>query len=233
MTGLRALPMRRKCAWCKSPFRPNRADAEFCTSLCRQAAYRIRKKKSEAATQHEVQLRIAQNAHDARYRLEECQSIAARLHIEADACGIKHVKFMGTSRGVLAVEEIPGAIGPAIARTDWPGASTLRRYHETEARSDDREVLALIQQPVGGSSFIAKESENACRALLKGPAKKVSFFVWDWDFFVTGSKEQGTLRQLPQHWSYWDDEGSDWKHQQVGESGEELLAGGGYQIETP
>ena len=34
----------RVCKTCRNKFRPTRSDAEFCSSQCRQAAYRVRKK---------------------------------------------------------------------------------------------------------------------------------------------------------------------------------------------
>ena len=34
-----------RCAWCESPFEPSRADAMFCKVRCRQAAWRIRRRR--------------------------------------------------------------------------------------------------------------------------------------------------------------------------------------------
>jgi hypothetical protein len=95
-------PMRRKCAWCKSTFRPNRSDAEFCGGLCRQAAHRKRKKVVDAWAEAEALFRIAKNAHEGRRELEEYQSDVVRLY------GVKGVELIATRKGILAAETIPG-----------------------------------------------------------------------------------------------------------------------------
>jgi len=88
---------RRDCVLCHTKFLPKRLDAEFCSNRCRQASYRKKQIRLEAESAFKTQLQIAQNAHDAAYRLEEYRSIAGRLHIEASNRNLK-VKFMGTSR---------------------------------------------------------------------------------------------------------------------------------------
>jgi hypothetical protein len=57
---------------------------------------------------------------------ESYRRTATTLHMQAEERGIKDVKFMGTPRGVLAVEKIPGALKLAVARRDWPGGQILR-----------------------------------------------------------------------------------------------------------
>ena len=102
---------------------------------------------------------------------------AARLHMQAEEGGIKDVKFMGTPRGILAVEKIPGALKLAVARCDWPGGHTLREMIETEGYSKSPEVLAIIpKQSNLGGPFIEKIAEKECRDLLFGPERKVSLF---------------------------------------------------------
>jgi hypothetical protein len=88
--------------------------------------------------------RIADEAALALRNFEAYRREAARLHMEAEERGIKDVKFMGTQRGVLAVEEAPGAPKLAMARCDWPGGATLKEMIETEGYSKSPEMLAVI-----------------------------------------------------------------------------------------
>ena len=64
--------------------------------------------------------------------------------------------LMGTPRGILAVEEVPGAIRLAAARLDWPGGSTLRMYRETE----NPELLALLPSPFQGGARMTDEAPS-------------------------------------------------------------------------
>ncbi len=136
-------PMRlRVCKHCKAKFRPSRADAEFCGSLCRQAAYRMRKKNNEFENAEHRARRIADDAALVLQVFETYRRAATTLHMEAEERGIQDVKFMGTPRGILAVEKSPGALKLAVARCDWPGGQTLREMIETEGYSKSPEVLA-------------------------------------------------------------------------------------------
>ena len=102
---------------------------------------------------------------------------ATTLHMQAEERGIKDVKFMGTPRGVLAVEKTPGALRLAVARCDWPGGLTLREMIETEGYSKSPEVLAVIPKLENpGGAFIDRITEKECRDLLRGPECKVSLF---------------------------------------------------------
>ena len=121
--------------------------------------------------------RITDAATLALWAFEAYRSEAARLHMQAEEYGIKDLKFMGTPRGVLAVEKSPGAIRLAVARCDWPGGRTLRDMIETEGYSRSPEVLAVIpKQENLGAAYIKREAEKECRDLLRGPERKVSLF---------------------------------------------------------
>ena len=168
----------RICKHCKSKFRPSRADAEFCRNLCRQAAYRMRRKDHKfEKTQHRAR-RMEDEAALAIRVFESYRREAARLHIQAEERDIKDVKFLGTPCGILAAEKVPGALRLAVARCDWPGGQLLREMIETEGYSKSPEMLAVIpRQPATGATFIEREAEKECRDLLSGPECKVSLFA--------------------------------------------------------
>ena len=99
-------PMRlRVCRHCKTKFHPSRADADFCRSLCRQAAYRMRKKGDEFEDAERRTQRIADAAALVAEVFEVLPVSRKNTHMQAEGHGIKDVKFMGTPRGVLAVEK--------------------------------------------------------------------------------------------------------------------------------
>src|SRR4051812_24655045 len=131
----------RVCKHCKTQFSPGRTDSDFCCNLCRQAAYRLRKKVIEAETNERRTQRIADAAAFVGRVFEAYRRVATMLHMQAEEHRINDVKFMGTPRGVLAVEKVPGALKRALARSDWPGGPTLKEMIETEGFSKSPEVL--------------------------------------------------------------------------------------------
>jgi hypothetical protein len=166
---------------------------------------------------------------------------AARLHMQAEERGIKDVKFMGTRRGILAVEKIPGALKLAVARCDWPGGHILRKMIETEGYSKSPEMLAVIpKQTNPGGAFIERIAEKECRDLLSGPERKVSLFSGHILENGTGqfwmpSEPVAVMRySLPQYPFYdWDEElDRERDDNDSGFAGEaaDLLAGGGYHV---
>ena len=207
---------RRVCKTCRSKFRPNRSDAEFCSSQCRQTAYRTRKKSASIDAGRE-KTENAQPYADV-YGAGDHRGFAALLRAQARQHDVK-VRFMGTPKGVLAVEETPGALAACYG---WCGLGGP--WRETRFRSTDREVVEMLLQPQLGGSFIQRECEKECRDLLLKGARPVSLFTYDWDHHVATCKPLS----LPS----WDDErpdqpeGDDLSSDQV----EELLAGGGYRV---
>jgi hypothetical protein len=140
-------PMRHKCGQCKAPFRPNRSDAEFCSALCRQAAYRVRKSENSL----KAKLQIAKNAHDANWRYEYYRAAAVGLQQEAAAYGIEHVDFVATPLGILVIENSPGAARLAVDNDDcdgsdgWSGGRYLRTVLcETECHSRDPAIMGAL-----------------------------------------------------------------------------------------
>jgi hypothetical protein len=95
----------RACARCKTKFLPNRADAEFCTAGCKQAAYRERKEEAAA----ELARQQAEDATATAEKLYRNRIWATRLFLKART-DCYWLRFMGTAHGVLAVEELQGEI---------------------------------------------------------------------------------------------------------------------------
>jgi hypothetical protein len=155
--------------------------------------------------------------------------------LQAEEHRIKDVKFLGTPRGVLAVEKIPGALRLAVASRDWPGGRTLREMIETEGYSKSPEVLALIpKQENPGGAFIARIAEKECRDLLRGPERKLSLFsgrtLEDFGSFVmilTKPISTFSLSELQD----WGDEELTLERANSGFEAADLLAGGGFHVE--
>ena len=209
--------MRRVCKTCRSKFRPNRSDAEFCSSQCRQAAYRTRKKSASIDTGRK-KTENAQPYADL-YAGGDHRGFAALLRAEARRHDLK-VRFMGTSKGVLAVEEAPGALAAAYG---WWGLGGV--WRETRFRSTDREVVEMLLKPQLGGSFIQRECEKECRDLLLKQARPVSLFTYDLEHYVANNPAPVSLPS----WGYErpdQPEDDDLSSDQVGE----LLAGGGYRV---
>ena len=206
--------MRRVCQTCRSRFRPNRSDAEFCSSQCRQAAYRTRKKSASIDAARE-------KTEDPQLYAElygDHRGFAALLRAQALRYDLK-VRFMGTSKGVLAVEETPGALAACYG---WCGLGGP--WRETRFRSTDREVVEILLQPQIGGSFIQRECEKECRDLLLNGARQVSLFTYDW------CHHSATC--APQSLPSWDDERPDQPEDDDRSSDHvgELVAGGGYRV---
>jgi len=170
--------------------------------------------------------------------LEAYRNEATRLHLQAEEHRIKDVKFLGTPRGVLAVEKIPGALRLAVASRDWPGGRTLREMIETEGYSKSPEVLALIpKQENPGGAFIARIAEKECRDLLHGPERKLSLFSGHMDddgHVWMPPLPIAVVRRLPPLYPFYVcDEELDLERDDGGFAGEaaDLLAGGGYHVE--
>jgi hypothetical protein len=217
-------PMRRKCAWCKSPFRPNRSDAGFCGGLCRQAAHRKRKKVVDARAEAEALFRIAKNAHEGRRELEEYQSDVVRLY------GVKGVELIATTKGILAAETIPGALAAMRSRRSAGDLGLFSYYRETTCQPGD--VTAMIRL-APGAPFRYREAERDFIAAMSGQVAAISLFTCDWDYF-----EQSLLGPPTPLPTYWAEraEAENWTNDGdyvSGETAEDLLAGGGYQVEKP
>lgn len=148
----------RRCAHCRSDFRPKRSDARFCSNLCREVAYRMRKKETDAASASAVVEQRKAEALRVIDQLAAHQLIAAALHAQAKAAGIE-VAFMPASNGVIAVEVEAGAIDEAAAViASFPYLSA-----PDDSESGDRaRALVMASKDIAGS-LIAREAAAECR----------------------------------------------------------------------
>jgi len=184
----------------------------------------MRKKNNEFENAEHRARRIADDAALVLQVFETYRRAATTLHMEAEERGIQDVKFMGTPRGILAVEKSPGALKLAVARCDWPGGQTLREMIETEGYSKSPEVLAVIpKQGNPGAAFIERMAEKECRDLLRGPERKVSLFSghMDEDGHVWMPPLPTAVGDLPPGYHFnVSDEDLDWERDDGGFAGE-------------
>jgi hypothetical protein len=244
MTGLRASMRRRACARCQTSFLPKRTDAEFCSNGCKQADYRARKLKEEADKAFKVGLRIAQNTHDAARQMDLHRFLAREQNVRADSVRHKHIRFMGIQRGVLGVQAYRADDLP------WPipwkpfGRSWLKvresQHDPANPEAGDPEVIEAVvealQHETLGGSFMQREYEKECRALLKGAVKRISLFT---------AEPRGATDSPPSQWLSLEPVTSDylelldrWDDNGVQENADsldvtDLIAGGGFGIFKP
>jgi hypothetical protein len=200
MKGLRVPAMRRRlCVRCNTSFLPKRTDAKFCSDGCRQADHRAQKLKVEADKAFKTTLRIAQNAHHAGLQLDLHRGLAMTQNLAADNVRANHIRFMGIQKGVLAVQA-SREILPCQAPW-WPAGWSWLKVEElthepANPDAGDPEVIEAVvealQHETLGGSFMQRQFEKECRALLRGPVKRISLFtmgyrdapVSKWSFLV-------------------------------------------------
>jgi hypothetical protein len=153
------------CRHCKTKFIPRRRDAEFCSNLCRQAAYYKRgakKRNAAAALAHqELEAEWREDGLDAIAEFQRYQSLAAMLHQRARDEGHK-ISCMATKIGLLAT---------AKTLDDLYGSPILswipRHLYECQkTTSRERELQALLSISSGGS-YLAHEAERDCRKIIE------------------------------------------------------------------
>ena len=158
----------------------------------------------------------------------------------AERCGAKHIRFMGTQKGVLAVQakrenDLPCPI--PWKPCSWWGTKELK-HDPGNPEAGDPEVIAAVidalKRETLGGSFIQLEYEKECRALLRGPVLRVSLFVHDPDWL--NKPPPGGWQYLSTAWA------DDCDNMEIGGGSTEfgyasgvpeLLAGGGFQIVKP
>jgi hypothetical protein len=239
MTG-RASPMRRRvCVTCDTRFAPKRLDAEFCSNRCRQAAHRKKIRIEAESVFKATSLQIAENVHDTARRLEFCQSWATIQNVEAERVGNEHVRFIGTQRGILAVQAKCeyDLLWSAPWKPHMHGTKELKHDPSNPEVGDPEVIEAVIEalnhETLGGS-FIQREFEKECQALLRGPVKRISLFIEDPDWLNKPPPGGWVVLSTP----WWDDRDDvgNWDRDNDyagGETGADLLAGGGFQVAKP
>jgi hypothetical protein len=169
------------CAYkhCKRKFRPKRADAKFCSNLCRDAAAWLRKKDMTAAEAKAVADAMFEQKQQRRQQgiraideFARLQSLAGLLHLQARSAGAG-VKVMATKIGILAIEAQPDAL------LALGGFTYLLFHRRLRVRSDDRELRALLSLPSYSGPCHAQEAERECRAVLDREPTEVSLFLDD------------------------------------------------------
>jgi hypothetical protein len=162
MTGFRASPMRRRaCSIREKQFVPKRLDAETCSSRCRQAAYRRRDARAKAEALFKTRQQIAQNAADQAWLLERYQETATTQNVTADGLRRRHIRFIGTTRGVLAVQAIRenDLLWPVPWKPHPPALFKELKHDPANPEAGDPEVTlavvdALKRETFGGSNGV-------------------------------------------------------------------------------
>jgi hypothetical protein len=215
MTGKKASPMRRRvCVSCQTKFVPKRLDAVTCSDRCRMAEHRRREARAKAESHFKSQQVIAQNTFDQARQLEHHQHLAMRQNLSADGIRRKHIRFMGIQRGVLAVQGVlendlpwPVPWRPFLGR--WLKVSELKHDPANPEAGDPEVIEAVVdalQHETLGGSFMQREFEKECRALLRGPVKRISLFTVafrdiplpHWPYLVPAQPESSV--EWPEGW---------------------------------
>jgi len=242
-------------------FRPKRSDAEFCGNPCRQAFYRTHKKNvaresAEAAfkslehRQSELMRASFVEWYEDRLRnpptsviLEELRSPWEPISSSFNA---DNLLFEATADGkILAVETRPGALAEASE------IGTITNIETQQA-------LAMLPPPPPPPKIPPRWRRITCDHLIRenhsehggvrdfrrmaSAGRRIALITWDAEFLERRYQQ----RRKPDPWpmprsigphlatdfgyEYDDDYDSDLGY--VGETGEELLAGGGFHVES-
>ena len=221
--------MKRPCKHCKAKFIPKRSDAEFCSNLCRQAAYFRRDRKRKEVQAVEIKKQRQEKALAVINQFDRYQSLAGMMHIEARARQF-NIRYMATRIGILVVEGGSGAFGHFLRpRYRLPGW-----FQEIKSRSDSREITALLSQESLSGPYMAKEAEQEFRAVLAQGPTDVSLFVEEWEPYL--AKLRANAVHVPtswaDDWSPYDDDGDrgNGGSFEFGFVEGEFVGGDGYQV---
>jgi hypothetical protein len=140
----------------------------------------MRTKRRDEAEEIALRQKLQDEALQAIDQFERFQSVAALRHMEVRNAGL-NVRYMATRIGILVVEGGSGTLGHFIRpRYLLPGWVRI----QITARSDSREIRALLSQELLGGTFNAREAEKEFRAVLDQGPMDVSVFVEDWDAYA-------------------------------------------------
>jgi hypothetical protein len=187
-----AAPILSKCARCKKSFRPhNRSDAEFCSSSCRQAAYRGRSSLKQ-------DLQLAKNLHDAddaTRQYEHYRELAVTWHRRALCDGIDDVRFVATPSGIIIVGNyVPWVTYTPRGPDDYGDAdkpllgmplhaTDYRPLRATEYDASDPKVIEALSQRTffAESSLRRRQHEKGDADTIRTPARFVMLLAFNDD----------------------------------------------------
>ena len=160
--------VRRLCKHCKAKFIPRRKDAEFCSHLCRQAAYYKRgvKKRDAAANvaYQELEAEWRESELEAVAEFERYQSLAAMLHQRARDKGYK-ISCMGTKIGILATAKTPDELYGSPILSWVP--QHLYKPQKTTSRERELRALLSVSASATGRPYIVREAEMDCWKIIE------------------------------------------------------------------
>jgi hypothetical protein len=182
---------------CKEKFRPRRADALFCSDMCKQARHQMNNKKRQEIITFEIKQKRQEEALQAIGQFEQYQSTAGILHETAWKLGYD-VKFLASRIGVLALE------GPqSTPESIFWLRDRMRWWRKVDTKSDDRELTALLSIHTLYGKYLAVEAERHFRrALARGPAN-VTVFLWDDDYAAEQIKAEATTVSISRDEPVW------------------------------
>jgi hypothetical protein len=192
------------------------------------AEHRKRDARAKAEALFKTRHQIEQNtAFDRFWDYESYQHWATLTNAEAERKGIKHVRFIGTRKGILAVEALTNRADVNDSAWGPPFLTREAQHDPTDPDGSDPEVIGAVvealKKAASGGSFIQREYEKECQALLKGPVRRISLFTYDPDW-------RNSLGEVSHLLTAWADDRDDVADDDGDFNGDvkELLAGGGY-----
>lgn len=259
MTGHRASPVQRGvCKHCRMKFRPKRADADFCGNPCRQAFHRSHKKtvarenaenafKTLRQRQWDQWKALTMEAYDDFLRNPPPRDIVQELTWRSEANDVvaDNLLFEATADGkILAIEARPGALDAAR------NIGTVTGLETEQALAMLPEVPSPPSIPprwrrITRDHIIREHYRDHAEVLefrrMAKAGRRVALITWDDEFRerryqrLRRPDPAPAWRSIGPHISAsdmfldWED---DYEAHQRGETGEQLLAGGGFHIES-
>jgi hypothetical protein len=130
---------------------------------------------------------------DQYWDLERYEHWGLLMSAEAERGGIKHVRFM--VKGILAVEGLTNHA--QVDDPPWGPPILTRETEHNPANPEAGEpevidaVVEALKSETPGGSFVQREYEMECRALLKAPVRRISLFTYDPDWRSNSAPVRG------------------------------------------
>jgi hypothetical protein len=244
MTAFKAPAMRRRiCVSCQNKFIPKRTDAITCSSRCRMAESRKRSAKAAAEALFKTREQIARNTEQQTWALRHYRYWALHGNLDADRVRQKHIRFMATTLGMLAVQGLGKSELPLPDRVPWGchhrGWQELKHDPSSPEAGDLKVIDAVVEAlkvETIGRSFIQREYERECQALLRKAVRRISLFTYE-PFWVGCAAVPASMVPDLVEWEVDNPAFDREKYSSedtsfgFGDGGTaELLAGGGFQV---